>query len=71
MILFEREAVTPNWPFNREVIGNRKAARDDSYEIKSHHLAEPSQRNSAHTTLEAIDNNEGATSNEQTQYQMN
>ena len=67
MILFEREAGMPNWPFNREVIGRRRAARDDSYEIKSQRLAEPSLRNSAHTTLEAIGNNECATSNDQTQ----
>ena len=27
-ILFEREAWMPNWLFNREVIGNRRAAMD-------------------------------------------
>ncbi|GIU49080.1 hypothetical protein TUM4438_31940 [Shewanella sairae] len=27
-ILFERETWMPNWLFNREVIGNRRAAKD-------------------------------------------
>ncbi|MFT5236395.1 MAG: hypothetical protein ACI90A_001767 [Shewanella sp.] len=63
MILLEREIGIANWLLNREVIGSRRAYRDDSYEIKSHRLAEVS----AHTSLEAININEDRTFNNQTQ----
>ncbi|NRB22926.1 hypothetical protein [Shewanella sp.] len=48
-----------------DVVGNRRAHREDSYEIKNRRLAEPSQNKECTIPAgQAIDNHEGVTFND-------